>query len=321
MRGRRSVWSLPDVQELAANFVSATDEVWRLHHLKDPECRLFQSFMDEGIYQDRKGSGSTRQGIYAVAPSGVHLADVNTTRPGPMRKMLQEALAAWKALPRAERLLPYDPAERRDRIKRAEQRFPREGVALRVTVRDLPRRDLPGDWRAKAYNVDHAWFRAAELRRLFPERVKKGASQPWPQPLVERLVRLHLLDYVRGQTVPYERGHLHEATLTSEVVKVKRKAVELRFEGAVRVSSGAWSESPDGSLTRGTEATLLGEATFDRKRGRFTRFELVAVGLRWGRTQFNFRQDDLSPSPIGWVFRLAPEGERVAPAHLGAYGW
>ncbi|HBP18776.1 MAG TPA: hypothetical protein DEA08_13455 [Planctomycetes bacterium] len=321
MRGRRSVWSLPDIQKLAANFVSATDEVWRLHHLKDPECELFQSFMNEGIYKRENGGGSTRQGIFAVAPSGALLADVNTTRPGPMRKMLQDALAAWKALPRSERLLPYDPAERRDRIKRAEQKFPQDGVALRVTVRDLPRRDLPGDWRAKAYNVDYAWFRASELQSLLPKRVKKGASQPWPKALTERVVRLQLLDYVRGQTVPYDPEHLHEATLTTEVVKVKKKAVELRFSGAVRVCSGAWSDTPDGSQTRGTKAALLGEATFDRKRGRFSRFELVAVGVRWGRTQFNFRQDDLPPSPIGWVFQLAPEGERVAPAHLGAYGW
>jgi hypothetical protein len=299
--------------------VSATDEVWRLHHLKDPECQLFQEFMDEGIYAGR--GGSTRQGIFAVAPSGVLLADVNTTRVGPMRKMLEKALAAWKALPRAERLLPFDPETRRKDIKRTESKFPQGGVALRAYVRDLPRANLPQDWRSKAWNVDYAWFRPGELEGVIPRRVKKKAKQEWPQPLVERLARVHLLDYVRGQTTPFEKSHVHAASLVTEVVKVKKKAVELSFSGEIRLNSGPWSERPDGTATRGAKVELLGEAVYDRRQKRYTRFELVAVGVRWGRTQFNFRQDDLAPSPIGWVFTLAPKGERVAPAHFGAYGW
>ena len=35
---------------------------------------------------------------------------------------------------------------------------------MRVHVRDLPRQGLPADWRAKAWNLDHAWFREGELR-------------------------------------------------------------------------------------------------------------------------------------------------------------
>jgi len=319
VRGRQAAWAQPDIQKLAAKFVSATDEVWRLHHLKDPECELFQTFMDKGIYAGR--DGSTRQGIFAVAPSGVLLADVNTTRAEGMRAMLKKALKAWEALPRAERLLPFDPETRRKDIKCTENKFPSGGVALRAFVRDLPRRNLPQDWRSKAWNVDYAWFREGELEGLMPARVRKKAKQAWPRPLVQRLARIHLLDYVRGQTTPHGKDHVHEASLVTEVVKVKKKAVELRFSGEVRISSGAWSDTPDGSATRGVKVKLLGEAIYDRRLKRYTRFDLVAVGVRWGRTQFNFRQDDLAPSPIGWVFTLAPKDERVPPAHFGAYGW
>lgn len=299
--------------------MSATDEVWRLHHLKDPECKLFQEFMDEGIYAGR--GGSTRQGIFAVAPSGVLLADVNTTRVGPMRAMLKKALQAWEALPRSERLLPFDPETRRKEIKRTESRFPQGGVALRAYVRDLPRKDLPKDWRSTAWNVDYAWFRPGELEGVMPARVKKKAKRSWPQPLVDRLARVHLLDYVRGQTTPHDKEHVREASLVTEVLKVKKKAVELRFSGEIKISSGPWSDRPDGTATRGVRVQLLGEAVYDRRAKRYSRFDLVAIGVRWGRTQFNFRQDDLAPSPIGWVFTLAPKGERVAPAHFGAYGW
>ena len=170
MKGRQAVWSQPEIQALAARFVAAADEVWRLHNLKDPECELFQEFMDKGIYGDRTDS-STRQGIFAVAPSGVLLADVNTTQPGPMRDMLTRALRAWDALPKSERFLPYDPEARRAEIQRGEQRFPSDGVAMRVHVRDLPRAGQPADWRAKALNLDYAWFRRGELRSVLPVRV------------------------------------------------------------------------------------------------------------------------------------------------------
>ena len=215
----------------------------------------------------------------------------------------------------------YDPKTRRDRIKRKEDGFPKGGVAMRVHVRDLPREGLPADWRAKAWNIDCAWFRGAELRTLMPANVKKNAVQPWPQPLVDRVFRLHLTDFVRGQTVPYKPKNVHEATLQTEVTKVKKGSVEVRFTGRARLCSGPWTDRPDGGATRGADVTVLGKATWDRRRDGFTAFELVAVGLRWGETQFNFRQDDLDPAPIGWVFTLAPEGERVAPAALGDYGW
>jgi len=314
------VWSRPEIQELAARFVPATDEVWRLHHFDDPECQLFQGFMDEGMYRDRRDH-PTRQGIYAVTPSGVLLADINTTQADAMRDMLRGALARWKELAKSERLLSYDPESRRAEIRRQEQWFPADGVAMRVYARDLPRGRVPADWRGKAWNLDYAWFRRDELRALLPQRVQKKVVKSWPEALVRRVARCHLTDYVRGQTTPHDVDHVHEASLTTEVVTVKKNEVELRFRGGVQICSGPWTEPPDGARTRGVSTTLLGRAIWDRRQDRFTQFELVAVGTRWGRTEYNFRQDDLAPSPIGWVFRLAPDGERLAPAALDEYGW
>jgi hypothetical protein len=69
---------------------------------------------------------------------------------------------------------------------------------------------------------------------------------------------------------------------------------------------------------------LLGTATFDLKKERFLSFELVAVGTRWGATQFNVRSDDLGPAGMGFYFTLAGDSpaERVAPAHFfQVYRW
>ena len=74
---------------------------------------------------------------------------------------------------------------------------------------------------------------------------------------------------------------------------------------------------------RGLEMKLLGSARFDRKQGRFVGFEVVAVGTRWGGTQYNGRGNDLAPAPFGVVLSLAGESraERVAPEHFHGYGW
>jgi hypothetical protein len=86
-------------------------------------------------------------------------------------------------------------------------------------------------------------------------------------------------------------------------------------------SRGARTVTPQ---KRGYEARLLGRATYDVAKERFLTFELVAVGTRWGGTQFNVRRDDLDPAPMGVLFTLAGDSpwERVAPAFFNeVYGW
>ena len=105
--------------------------------------------------------------------------------------------------------------------------------------------------------------------------------------------------------------------------------VSLRLEGRTKaVQKGDWSirgyrdmNRPSGQ-ERGVEMKLLGSAHCDRKRGHFLGFELVAVGTRWGGTQYNGRGNDLAPAPFGAVMSLAglSRAERVAPEHFSGYG-
>src|SRR5439155_1402045 len=81
--------------------------------------------------------------------------------------------------------------------------------------------------------------------------------------------------------------------------------VTLRLEGAVKiVARGLWrteglKDVPATEQTRGFDAKLLGRATWDEKAARFTAFELVAAGSRWGATLYNGRADDLRPARRG----------------------
>ena len=53
------------------------------------------------------------------------------------------------------------------------------------------------------------------------------------------------------------------------------------------------------------------------------RFELVAVGTRWGAGSCNLRHDDTGPAPLGVLLQLAGDSpaERLPPAFVSHYGW
>jgi hypothetical protein len=316
------------VVKLASRFVPATDEVFRLQNGSDPECQLFQKMAEQGHYGGRPGS--TRQGTYAAAPSGVLLASINSNDPGRIAGMLQRALDRWEKLSRDERLLPEDPTKRSASIRRAERFYPEGGLVLQVYTRDLPR-DTPGEgWRGKAWNQDYAWFTKKEVRQFLPGHPRVGQKHDVPAELIRRIARCHLVDNVRGQTSPYDERHVEKALLGAEVTAVDGDVVALRLEGQTRAAAeGRWpvrgyrdSRGP-AVQKRGFETRLLGKASYDVKKERFVTFELLAVGTRWGATQFNVRSGDPGPAPIGALFTLAGDGpgERVAPAFFSRYGW
>jgi hypothetical protein len=317
------------VRQLAAAFVPAADEVYRLQNGTDAECRLFQQFAEKGHYGGRPGT--TRQGTYAATPGGELLASVNSNNPERIAAMLRDALARWEKLAPGDRLPAGDPKDPAPAPRRAERHYPDGGLVLHVYSRDLPRADAAEGWRGKAWNQDYAWFTKEEAGRFLPEVPRVGQKHDVPAPLVRRIARAHLVDNVRGQTRPFDNKHVETARLTAAVEAVDGGVVSLRLEGETRAAAeGNW---PVGGRRggrdatpqkRGYEAKLLGKATYDATKERFLTFELVAVGTRWGATQFNVRRDDPGPAPMGVLFALAGDGpwERVAPAFFNeVYRW
>jgi hypothetical protein len=162
-----------------------------------------------------------------------------------------------------------------------------------------------------AWNQDFAWFTKTEARQFVPPEAKAGKKQELPIPLLHRIACAHPIDNVRGQTSPFEEGEVKKARLSTEVTAVDGDMVSLRLEGETRTAM-------EGRREHGLEMRLLGRATFDLAKGHFRTFELVAVGSRWGGTQFNGRRGDADAAPIGILFTLAAESpcERVAPAFI-----
>jgi hypothetical protein len=312
------------------SFVPAADEVFRLQTGTDAECKLFQKIAEQGHYAGRTQPSSTRQGTYAAAPSGVLLASVNSNDPEQIAVMLQRALARWEKLTREERLLPEDPQAAAPELRRGERLYPKDGLVLRVNARDLPR-EVPAAGRlTNAWNQDFAWFTKEEARQFLPEVREAGQKLDLPEAIIRRIARCHLIDNVRGQTSAFEEANVQKARLSSEVVGLAGSVVSLRLTGETRTEAdGMWSirgyrdmNNPS-AQKRGFETQLLGNARYDLQQERFVAFEMVALGSRWGATQYNGRGNDLGPAPMGVAFTLAGDrpAEHVAPAFLRAYGW
>lgn len=324
MATRRSVWSDEAVQQLARQFVPVADEVSRLQRDAEPDCVFFQGFCEKGHYGGRTRPSNTRQGIYAVTPNGAFLASCNTRQGAEVAAMLQKALRRWGELSPEERsggAAAVDPAS----IRRFERLYPADGLVVRVYSRDLPRTKVTEGWRGQAWNQDHAWFRRDEMLAMVPAATV-GAERPFPEEALLRLARVHLVDSVRGQTLSHAPEHVVARRLVVRTVAVDGDRQILQFEGAVRIDrSGTWATrgyGPHGPQRLGFDAQLLGAAEFDRKAQRFVEWKLLAVGMRFGATEFNGRQDDFGPAPLGIAFDLQTvDAAVVAPSMHWAYGW
>lgn len=315
------------MQELLREFVPAADEVWGLQNGDDPASRLFQVIAEQGHYAGRTTPTNTRQGIYATAPSGKLLASVNTRSADRVAEMLEDALAAWEAMPDSARLLSDDDARRVVETPGWERHYPDDGLVLRVVARDLPRDKEMGDWRDQAWNQDFAWFTREEARSMVPAAAI-GASVEIPERIVRRVAALHLVDFVRGQSPAFRARDVETATLTSTVTGIEGDLVQVELAGRVRtVQDGTWSVEGFRDMNdprqreRGIEVELLGRATFDVGAAEFTSFELAAIGTRWGGTQYNGRSGDLESGPIGFLLTRAEDDDRIPPASIWRYGW
>ena len=311
-------------------FVVCADEVHRLQTGTDPEARLAQKVFEQGHYAGRTRPTGTRQGIYATAPSGNMLASINSNDPRAVASMLRRALDRWSQMSESERMLGEDPGARRREIRRAEDFFPTDGLALRVFSRDLPGGTRPSDWRANAWNQSYVWFRREELSLPLTQVPKSGETLPVTQVVIRRLATLNFVDNVRGQTSPYGVADLKRADLRATVLGRRGKFLELEFRGWSHAKKeGIWSVNGFADMNNPTRQgrevnlELFGLATLDTEVSRFTRFEMIAIGDRRGATQYNGRHNDLGPAPIGFYLTLAgaKPSERVAPDHFWAYGW
>ena len=317
--GRRSIWSDERVIALAARFVPAADEVWRLQNDDDPECRFFRRM----VRGTDKPSPGTMQGTYVFAPGGQLLGRINSYSADATRKVMERALAKWKELP-AEAKQLADPKVVQPQF-RWEDSYPKDGLVLIRTARDLPRDHDPKAKKSVPYNRDAVWFSKAEARQWLPERLEVGAIGMGSRVIGSRLAQFVLVDNARGQTIPYHDKEVRDATVKTEIASIDGDLVKISIAVETRsAAKGPWlfgdnywkpgHESPHSIAT-----WTIGNATFDNKADHFVAFEAVGLGYHTGHTANNGRGGEAKSGPIGFVLRLAPKTWRVAPTFINVY--
>jgi hypothetical protein len=326
---RAAAFADPAVITLASEaFLPLAENCSPLQTQRDAKGEFFRLVAEQGHYGGRTLPSATRQGQYAFTADGHLLASINTRDADKMLGMMHQALERWRALT-AERSIPPAESGAYARDPRYPDFYPVGGLVLKQTLRDLPRPEghPSPQRRPEAVNFDYAWFTADEARDFVPERLEVGARRDLPWRIVRRLARFHLLDSVRGETPPWRDEHVQSAAMSTEVVDAQGALVRLLLAGSVRNSqNGTWAIRPfqeklEG-MSRGYDCRLRGELTYDSAKGAFTRFDLVAVGDRWGGTEHNNRQEDLPASPMGIVLQLAGDtpADRTPPhANLWDY--
>ncbi len=318
MAGRAQAFSDPSVITLASEqFIPVAENSSALEREEDDKGIFFRHVAEQGHYGGRTYPTRTRQGSYAFSAEGRFLGSINTRDPARMAEMLRSALDRWRS---AEDLGDPSPAQLAERqVDKAG--CPVGGLVLQLVARDLPRAvdTRPDDWRKRAWNIDYAWITRGEAHALVPEPRAVGARRAAPWSVVRRLARFHLRDFVRGEPFAWPEEAIRRGELWTVIVGVDGSAIRLELCGAVHLEADVhWVRPEDGEERRypsGFDCALRGEATWDDTIGAFVAFELAAVGQRWGANQYNNREDDLGPQPLGIAFTLAGDapGDRTPP--------
>lgn len=298
-------------------FVCAVDEVWRLQRGTDAESKHFQRMADKGHYG---GGGGTRQGLYVLTADGTFLASTNTLTPEATLATLTAGREAWTRTTDAQRTLPADWTLPR---KRWEDSLPEDAMVLRSWNADLGE----GAQRERL-NRDHVWFTRKEARGWLPANPAVGDEHVVSRLITERLARFHLVDNVRGQTLPFAREEVIGARIVTRITAVGPEVVEFTIHGETHAhTDGTWRMGasdwePTAKFPRGVETRIIGHGTYLRKADRFDVLTFAATGTRTGRTNLNGRKEgDVGPAGIGWVFARVPlkPSTRIAPAFVDVY--
>jgi len=322
---RQLVWSDPLIQKQSDNFIAVADELHDLRTGSTPEALFFQR-----VFQQKQRHAG-HQGVFIATPSGRLLASGTTYTADSVTALIEKSLVAWTRLPVAERYDPDEPLLTEQASGRAEDFYPEDGLVLRVTTRDLPAASLD-DERIPRWHRYFLWLDRDEMLAMLPSRLEPGQKHVVPRSSSARLATLALLDkgLVDGFTKPFRDSDVEQAQLELTVVEATSSEVRLQITGSTSTKTrdaqafyGNMPQYEQIPAYRGVRTKILGNAVFDRASNRFSRFDMVAVGLRFGGAYVGRPPDDWNEKPIGFSLTVGngSPAERIAPEFPERYPW
>ena len=250
---------------------------------------------------------------------------MNSLNPDVVLKTIQKGLNKWSKLSQSDRKLPENFSPKTQH--RWEDSYPENGLVLKGAKADLLSDPPELSNRGDRWNMDHVWFSKDELEMWVPGIIKTGQNHELPKIIKDRLFRFHLVDNVRGQTLPFASQEIKNSQLNSEITDITDNIVKLKFSGnSYAVAKGPWQLgqndwTPTHDLDHSIRTSILGDAVYDMKNKSFTDFNLVALGKWIGKTQNNGRNWGPDSGRIGIYYQLSDNNplNRIAPAFVDLY--
>jgi len=277
---------------------------------------------NKGHYQKEGGS---RQGIYICSPSGELLSSINSLNPDDVLFVIQQGLDKWNHNMISNHSI--NPTNTITPSHRWEDSYPENGLVLTGYKIDLKSDPPSNDNRGDRWNMDHVWFNKAEMKEWITNELIEGSINKVPTVISERLIRFHLVDNVRGQTLPFAPDEIKMNQIMTEVILKNKSSIELEISGeSFSVAKGEWllgenDWTPTHLLDHSIRTKLLGKVTYNFQTETVTEFEMVAIGERSGKTQNNGRMYGSDSNHIGFYYKMAHENAsgKIAPPFIDLY--
>jgi hypothetical protein len=273
--------------------------------LKEPDSAFFKRYGESMPKGDWNHPG-TKQGIYMMGPDAEYLEGKFAAggEYDNIRGRLARAVERWEAL-RKQKGYANKPVP-------ARKWSPPPGVdgelILRVNIRDLPRG--PGDKSGARFEnltkdprnfedyLRWAWNENWIGFRNHNAFVPTGNSwQAVEESIVKRIAMETMVDNVRGQAPTWQAHEVKTANLQMRRQGSIDGAENIEYMGEMRMRAGP----------RSYAVKLYGRGEYERAKRSFRRLDLVAAGLRSGAAQFNRRERDPGPAPMGVTLSLSRE--------------
>ncbi len=259
------------------------------------------------------------------SPSGKLLSSVNSLDPEVVIKTINQGLQEWENLSNLDKQLPrnFSPIT----SHRWEDSYPKSGLVLKGAKADLLSDPPNPSNRGDRWNMDHVWFSEQESHLWVPKIKNIGAIYECPKIIKDRLFRFHLVDNVRGQTLPFASEEIKTANLNVELVDINDSSLELKISGDSKaIAKGKWKLgeniwTPPHDLDHSISTNILGKAIYDTNKNSFTQFDLVVIGNWKGKTENNGRKFGPELGTIGMQYNLAEDipSNKIAPTFIDMY--
>jgi hypothetical protein len=321
------------VKTIKENFITVGVDADMLNVVNDDDGKFVK---DAGLHL-----GGSSGGVRFVTASGKLLGKGHLH--GVTKSGIEEALRDWNMLPKSERqpgavkLGKQGPSD----LKHGTAEPLPNGMILKVHGRYLahgdkgelhkttllgdfpnikqPATSFPGHFEFYTEaNPDFMWLTEAEWKSLVPANVKKGDSFALPGALIDRMCWYHLLPNALGsrignlwpETGPKGKKGIRAKEVTLTVAAVSPTAIQMTLDGFVHLGNAfdpvaaAWTDPKDCIKGVGYEACLRGRLTYDKAKGAFTCFDMVALGDMYGDASVTNWLYRPGRHPVGFSFEL-----------------